>query len=53
MKSNKTIYTYLTDCLGKNKVNNMYIVKVHGGTTTEDIIEHVNLYNQFIFKKLK
>ncbi len=37
----------------KNKVNNMYIVKVHGGTTTEDIIEHVNLYNQFIFKKLK
>ena len=35
----------------KDKVNNMYIVKVHGGTTTEDIIEHVNYFFKFILIK--
>ena len=25
----------------EEKINNVYLVKVHGGTTTEDIIEHV------------
>lgn len=25
----------------KERINNMYLVKVHGGTTVEDIIKHV------------
>ena len=37
----------------KNKINNMYIVKVHGGTTTEDIIEHVSLLTSDYLKFLK
>ena len=35
------------------KINNMYLVKVHGGTTSEEIIEHVEMAQELAKKNVK
>lgn len=35
------------------KINNMYLVKVHGGTTSEEIIEHVVMAQELAKKNVK